>query len=39
MWIEKQENLAKSIVESFEDTIKIDYKGNYTELIKDYERY
>ena len=32
-------HLAKSIVESFEDTIKIDYKSNYTELIKDYERY
>lgn len=32
-------HLAKSIVENFEDTIKIDYESNYTKLIKDYERY
>ena len=32
-------HLAKSIVESFEDTIKIDYKSDYSKLIKDYERY
>jgi len=28
-------HLAKSIVKSFEDTIKIDYKGNYDEVIRD----
>jgi len=32
-------HLAKSIVEGFEDTIRIDYKSNYSELIKDFERY
>ena len=28
-------HLAKSIVESFEDKIKIDYKGNYDKVIRD----